>query len=362
MDEVDEMRQKIFVEPIRWRGGTIRIIDQTRLPVELKHEDCKTVAAVWQAIRKLKVRGAPLIGIAGALGFLLGMHKTRVRGRAGLLKEAKRLHVYLASSRPTAVNLSWALNRMHGVVEAGADIAFEKMLQALKKEVEAIIDEDIRMCFKMSAYGASLLKYGDRLMTVCNAGGLATSGYGTALGVFYRAHEEGKKIKVFACETRPLLQGARLTTWELMRNGVDTTLICDNMAAEVMRRYAIHGIFVGADRIAANGDFANKIGTYGLAVLARYHEIPFYCVAPFSTFDLTLSSGIEIPIEERDKKEVTSLYFKRPIAAPGTLVFNPAFDITPHTLVTGIITERGIIRPPFQENIRAFYGASVKKS
>jgi methylthioribose-1-phosphate isomerase len=356
------MRQKILVEPIRWQDGVIRILDQTKLPVEIRHEDCKTVLSVGRAIKKLKVRGAPLIGIAGALGFLLGMHGTKARGRTALLKEAKRLRVYLASSRPTAVNLFWALDRMHDVVAVRAQDPLEKMLEALKKEAEAIIDEDITMCFKMSEYGARLIKDGDRLMTVCNAGALATSGYGTALGVFYRAHEQGKKIKVYACETRPLLQGARLTTWELTRHGVATTLICDNMAADVMRRFAIRGVFVGADRIAANGDFANKIGTYGLAVLARYHKVPFYAVAPFSTFDLTLSTGSKIPIEERDKKEVTSLYFKRPIAGPRTPVFNPAFDVTPHDLVTGIITERGVIRPPFQENIKALYGASVKKS
>jgi methylthioribose-1-phosphate isomerase len=199
-------------------------------------------------------------------------------------------------------------------------------------------------------------------MTVCNAGGLATSGYGTALGIFYRAKEEGKRIKVYACETRPLLQGARLTTWELMRNGIDVTLICDNMAADVMRSKKISGIFVGADRIAANGDFANKIGTYSLAVLAQYHKIPFYCVAPFSTFDLSLKSGAAIPIEERDRKEVTSFYFKKPIAPDGIGVFNPSFDMTPASLVTGIITEKGIIRSPFVANIEALYGKFVKKA
>jgi methylthioribose-1-phosphate isomerase len=211
----------------------------------------------------------------------------------------------------------------------------------------------------MSEYGARLIKSGDTLMTVCNAGGLATSGYGTALGVFYRAKSEGKKIKVYACETRPLLQGARLTTWELMQNGIDVTLICDNMAADVMRKGRVSAIFVGADRIASNGDFANKIGTYGLAVLAAYHKIPFYCVAPFSTLDLSIESGAAIPIEERDKKEVTSLYFKRPIAPEGVGVFNPAFDVTPSTLVTAIITEKGIIRKPFRENIRKHYGPSA---
>lgn len=353
------MEQKIFVNPIEWKNGVIRIIDQTKLPVALKYEECRTVADVWWAIKKLKVRGAPLIGIAGALGFLLGMTKLRSQGRAALDREAKKLHDYLASSRPTAVNLFWALTRMRTVVSSDPRGSKDKVLAALKKEVEAIIDEDIRMCFQMSEYGARLIKPGDRLMTVCNAGGLATSGYGTALGVFYRARQEKKTFRVFACETRPLLQGARLTTWELLHNHIDTTLICDNMAAEVMRRFKINGIFVGADRIAANGDFANKIGTYSLAVLAKYHKVPFYCVAPFSTFDLKLKTGRDIPIEERDKKEVTSLYFKKPIAPENVGVFNPAFDMTPHELVTAIITEKGVIRAPFEKNIRTLYPAAA---
>lgn len=352
------MEQKIFVNPIEWKNGKIRIIDQTKLPVVLKYEECRVVADVWWAIKKLKVRGAPLIGIAGALGFLLGMTKSRSRDRTGLVGEAKKLHDYLASARPTAMNLFWALRRMQSVVSADPKATKEELLAALKTEVEAIIDEDIRMCFQMSEYGSKLIKSGDRLMTVCNAGGLATSGYGTALGVFYRARQEKKKFRVFACETRPLLQGARLTTWELLHNHIDTTLICDNMAAEVMRRFKINGIFVGADRIASNGDFANKIGTYSLAVLAKYHRVPFYCVAPFSTFDLKLKTGRDIPIEERDKKEVTSLYFKKPIAPENVGVFNPAFDMTPHELVTAIITEKGVIRAPFAKNIRAIYPAA----
>lgn len=355
------MRQKTFVNPIAWRNGSIRIIDQTRLPVELKYEDCATVGAVWQAIKKLKVRGAPLIGIAGALGFLLGFSHSKAKTAAQFIKVAKKLRHRLVSCRPTAVNLSWALSLMQGIVETNRMRPKRAIQAALKKEVDRIIHEDIQMCFQMSAYGSKLIKSNDRLLTVCNAGGLATSGYGTALGVFYRAKEEGKKIKVYACETRPLLQGARLTAWELKYNGVDVTLICDNMAADLMRRGEIDAVFVGADRIAANGDFANKIGTYSLAVLARYHRIPFYCVAPFSTFDLKLACGRLIPIEERDKKEVTTLYFKKPIAPEGVDVFNPAFDVTPATLVTGIITEKGIIRPPFKKNIGEFYGASIKR-
>lgn len=355
------MKQKTFVTPIEWKNGRIRIIDQTRLPVELKYEDCRSVSDVWEAIKKLKVRGAPLIGIAGALGFLLGMQKAKAKNSQTLLQEAARLNSYLVSARPTAVNLFWALNRMQGIVSMNKFEAKEKILKLLKAEVDEIIREDIQMCFEMSEFGSRLIRSGDSLLTVCNAGGLATSGYGTALGVFYRAKQEGKAIKVYSCETRPLLQGARLTTWELKQNGIDVTLICDNMAADLMRRGKIDGVFVGADRIAANGDFANKIGTYSLAVAAFYHKIPFYCVAPFSTFDLSLSCGSRIPIEERDKSEVTSLYFKRPIAPEGISVFNPSFDMTPAALITGIITEKGIIRKPFEENIRAIYGSAVKK-
>jgi methylthioribose-1-phosphate isomerase len=355
------MAQETFVTPIEWMHDHIRIIDQTRLPVELRFEECRKVKDVWMAIKKLKVRGAPLIGIAGALGFLLGMTQAKAKTGAALQKSARDLAVYLVSSRPTAVNLSWALTRMKSLVKQHAGVSRQELLGLLKKEVDRIIHEDIEMCFKMSEYGSSLIKSGDSLMTICNAGGLATSGYGTALGVFYRAREEKKKIKIYACETRPLLQGARLTTWELKQNKIDVTLICDNMAARLMQLGKIRAVFVGADRIAANGDFANKIGTYSLAVLAAYHKIPFYAVAPFSTFDLSLSSGSQIPIEERDPHEVTSLYFKKPIAPAGIHVYNPSFDMTPAQLVTGIITEKGILRRPFYESIRKIYGGYEKK-
>lgn len=354
------MKKRLIVSPIEWRNGSIRIIDQTRLPVELKYEVCKSVSDVWWAIKKLKVRGAPLIGIAGAFGFLLGMHKTKAQDSKALLIEAKRLNKYLASSRPTAVNLFWALNLMEKTVLLHQDTGKKDLLALLGKEAQRILDEDIEMCFKISEYGASLIKSGDSLLTICNAGALATSGYGTALSAFYRAQEEGKKIKVYACETRPLLQGARLTTWELMRHGIDVTLICDNMAADLMRRKRVDAVFVGADRIASNGDFANKIGSYSVAVAAKYHQIPFYGVAPFSTFDLTLKNGNQIPIEERDPKEVTSLYFKKPIAPLGVGVFNPAFDMVPARLVSALITEKGIIRAPFRNNIKAIYGLGDK--
>jgi methylthioribose-1-phosphate isomerase len=353
--------KNIFVNPIFWQGDHVCIIDQTKLPVDLVYEHCRDISCVWQAIKKLKVRGAPLIGIAAAMGFVLGLRRSRVKTWPGLLQEAREIRRYLASARPTAVNLFWALDRMVRVVEAHEGEDKKRLLLFLKKEADAILSEDIRMCFQMSRNAACLIKDGDSLLTVCNAGGLATSGYGTALGVFYRAHEEGKSVKVYACETRPLLQGARLTTWELLRNKIDVTLICDNMAADLMRLGRIDAVFVGADRIAANGDFANKIGTYSLAVLARYHRVPFYCVAPFSTLDLSLRSGKEIPIEQRDPHEVTSLYFKKPIAPAGVHVFNPAFDVTPACLVSAIITEKGLIRKPFGPRLRRLYGRVSQK-
>jgi len=344
------------MNPIFWEGDHVCIIDQTRLPVELVYEHCRSVSRIWQAIRKLKVRGAPLIGIAAAMGFVLGLRMSKVRTWPGLLQEAKKIRRYLASARPTAVNLFWALDRMVRVVQEHEGERKGRLLALLKKEADAILEEDVRMCFQLSRRAACLIRNGDSLLTVCNAGGLATSGYGTALGVFYRAHEEGKSIKVYACETRPLLQGARLTTWELLHNKIDVTLICDNMAADLMRLGRINAVFVGADRIAANGDFANKIGTYSLAVLAHYHKIPFYCVAPSSTLDLSLKSGHQIPIEQRDPREVTSLYFKKPITPAGVHVFNPAFDVTPASLVSAIVTEKGLIRKPFGRHLRRLYG------
>lgn len=350
-----------YVKPIFWEGDHVCIIDQTRLPAELVYEHCTTVAHVWRAIKKLKVRGAPLIGIAAAMGFFLGLRRSGVRVWPGILREAQNIRRYLASARPTAVNLFWALDRMFDIVKMHEGEGKERLLLFLKKETDAILKEDIRMCFQMSRNAACLIKNGDNLLTVCNAGALATSGYGTALGVFYRARQEGKSIKVYACETRPLLQGARLTTWELLRNKIDVTLICDNMAADLMRLGRIDGVFVGADRIASNGDFANKIGTYSLAVLARYHKVPFYCVAPFSTLDMSLKNGRQIPIEQRDPHEVTALYFKKPIAPAGVRVFNPAFDVTPSFLVSAIITEKGVVRKPFGRHLKKLYGRVSQK-
>jgi len=352
----------VFVEPVRWRAGRLQILDQTRLPGRHVYVTCRRVSDVWWAIRKLKTRGAPLIGIVAAYGFLLGMgRKIKAQPHADLTQEAGRLRAYLASSRPTAVNLAWALGRMCRVFARTASRPPARRVQALRHEAVRILREDIAMCLRMAAHGARLVRCGDTLLTVCNAGGLATSGYGTALGVFYRAKAQGKRIKVYACETRPLLQGARLTTWELLHNKIDTTLICDNTAARLMQQRRIQAVFVGADRVAANGDLANKIGTYMLAVCAAHHGVPFYSVAPSSTFDLSLRRGADIPIEERDPAEVTSLYFNRPIAAAGVRVYNPAFDMVPARLVTAIVTEKGVLRPPFTKNIRKMYGCPAKR-
>lgn len=348
--------KKTYVQPIGWKNNKIRIVDQTRLPNEFCYEDLSGVSDVWKAIKKLKVRGAPLIGLAGAYGYCLGVSLLERWESAYVLKRSRILCDYLSSSRPTAVNLAWALKRMERVLRLNIGLGKAQTLSLLKKEVADIEREDKQMCFQMGTFGAGLIRTGDSLMTICNAGALATSGFGTALGVFYRAKQMGKRIKVYACETRPLLQGARLTAWELQSAGIDVTLLCDNMAADCMRTKKIKGVFVGADRIASNGDFANKIGTYGLAVLARYHEIPFYCVAPASTLDLSLHKGDDIPIEQRGPDEVTGLYFKKSIAPKGVKVFNPSFDVTPAALVSAMITEKGVIRPPFKENIKALYG------
>jgi methylthioribose-1-phosphate isomerase len=331
------------VETIFWEGGKIRLVDQTLLPSKFKYISCKDIETLWHAIKKLQVRGAPAIGIAGALGVVLGVWRSKAKTGLELLCQADRAAEYLASSRPTAVNLFWALERMKFTAYENRAKSPAEIKKALLVEAHKIIREDKGACRKMARYGASLIRSGDAILTHCNAGGLATADYGTALGVLFEASEQGKRIKVFVDETRPLLQGARLTAWELMREGIDTTLICDNMAASLMAKGRIDKIFVGADRIAANGDAANKIGTYSAAVLAKYHKIPFYVVAPMSTFDLKVKTGKDIPIEERGADEVRTIGGKF-IAPKKVKVYNPAFDVTPHGLITAIITEKGIIK------------------
>lgn len=343
------------IETIKWEKGKVKLIDQTKLPLELRYIICSDVKALWHAIKMLKVRGAPAIGIAASFGVVLGIKNSKAKNFAQFEKELSAVIKYLASSRPTAVNLFWALARMKETAYRNRKKPIGQIKEILYLESVKILQNDKEICRAMGRHGAELIKSGEKLLTICNAGALATGDFGTALGVFYQARKEGKKFKVYSSETRPLLQGARLTTWELMREGVDVTLICDNMAASLMEMGMIDKVFVGADRIAACGDTANKIGTYSLAVLAHYHKIPFYAVAPVSTFDLKIKSGKEITIEQRSADEVTNLCGRR-IAPRGVKVYNPAFDVTPHHLISAIVTERGVIRPPYKINIKKLLG------
>jgi methylthioribose-1-phosphate isomerase len=338
--------EQMPVETIKWKNGKIRYVDQTALPSKLRFVYCGGVKQLWRAIKKLEVRGAPAIGIAGALGVALAAKRSNAKTARALAGEVCSAAKYLASSRPTAVNLSWALERMKRVAARNERKGVSRMKKILLDEALAIIVEDKAACRAMARRGASLIRSGDTILTHCNAGALATAGYGTALGALFEARRQGKRIKVYADETRPLLQGARLTAWELEHEGIDTTLICDNMAASLMAKGAIDKVFVGADRIASNGDAANKIGTYSVAVLAKYHRVPFYVVAPISTFDFNIKTGKEIPIEERNADEVREICGKF-IAPRNVKVYNPAFDVTPNELITAIITEKGILRKPY---------------
>ncbi|MDO5554226.1 MAG: S-methyl-5-thioribose-1-phosphate isomerase [Planctomycetia bacterium] len=352
------------VDEEAFRSGRLCLIDQTLLPMERAHATCREVAQVWAAIKKLQVRGAPAIGIAAAYGVCIGLQTLFADGRTPSMAEfyerLDEVTAYLASSRPTAVNLFWALDRMKSRAERlPGTISPEKACVRLLAEAKAIHREDKVLCRKMGAYGATLVSDGDGLLTHCNAGGLATADYGTALAVFFTAHKQGKKIHVFADETRPLLQGARLTSWEMREHGIPVTLLCDSMAALVMRQGKINAVFVGADRIAANGDTANKIGTYSVAVCAKAHKVPFYVVAPSTTFDLTLRNGSGIPIEERDPEEVRCGFGKQ-TAPDGIEIYNPAFDVTPARLITGIVTEFGIISPVTRANIAKILGSEKR--
>ena len=337
--------------------GHIRIIDQTRLPAELLYLDLTTVPQVWTAIKTLQVRGAPAIGVAAAMGVILAAQAaTGSPGEA--LAAIEGAADYLATSRPTAVNLFWALERMKRAARRLAHEPLETMRTALAREALAVYDEDIAMCRAIGRHGAELLRDGDTILTHCNAGGLATSRYGTALAPVYVAREQGKTVRVYSDETRPLLQGSRLTAWELTQAGIEVTVICDNMAAVVMREGRVNAVMVGADRIAANGDTANKIGTYGVAVLAHAHRLPFYVLAPTSTFDIELPSGDRIPIEERGAEEVTQ-GFGRLTAPVGVRVYSPAFDVTPAALITAIVCEHGIARPDYAQSLRAMVDRSA---
>lgn len=322
--------------------GRARILDQTLLPMDLTFLEARNVADVWHAIKTLQVRGAPAIGVAAGMGVVLAAQRALEDG-LDIAVAVKEAALYLATSRPTAVNLFWALDRMRGVAEREKDLSQRDLCERLAIEAQAIRDEDVAMCRAIGEHGAALLEDESTVLTHCNAGSLATSAWGTALSPIYVAKEQGKRVHVYADETRPLLQGARLTAWELQRAGVNVTLICDNVAAQVMKEGLIDAVFVGADRIAANGDAANKIGTYGVAVLAHEHGIPFYVLAPGSTIDFATSCGDRIPIEERAAEEVTEGFGRR-TAPEGIRVYAPAFDVTPAHLITGIITERGIAR------------------
>jgi methylthioribose-1-phosphate isomerase len=332
-------------------GGYLRMIDQTRLPTEFVEIDVRDAETLWEAIRSLRVRGAPAIGIAAAYGLCLG-----IQPRLDLETDAffGKLHAcadYLAGSRPTAVNLSWALKRLCRVADDLRSTQTPRQIaERLLEEAHAIYKEDQAMCREIGRFGAELLQDGTGILTHCNAGALVTVDYGTALAPIFTAHESGKRLHVYADETRPLLQGARLTAWELTQRGIPATLICDSMAAQVMREGRIQAVIVGADRIAANGDTANKIGTYGVALLAAAHKIPFYVAAPSSTFDLSIESGDQIPIEQRPAEEITH-GFGRQTAPTGIAVYNPAFDVTPASLIRAIICEHGVISPVDREHI-----------
>jgi methylthioribose-1-phosphate isomerase len=347
------------MEPIEWLDGKIGIIDQSRLPHQEVHLELTCYEEVAEAIKTLRIRGAPLIGIAGAYGLALCAQSIEARSKPQFLKELHRIAEALASTRPTAVNLRWALDRMTAVAEAGQDVAVIK--SALVTEAKAIHDEQREATRRLSQFGAELVKNGFTVLTHCNAGSLATGGYGTALGVIKAAKAQGKKIDVIATETRPLLQGARLTAWELMQDGIPVTLITDSMAGHFLSRQKINCVIVGADRIAANGDVANKIGTYTLAVLANENNVPFYVAAPLSTIDRSAPSGDRIPIEERPPEEVTHIQ-GIPVAAPGVQVANPAFDVTPQRYVSAIVTEQGIVREPYQANLASLFEPRLGKN
>jgi methylthioribose-1-phosphate isomerase len=352
------------IPTLSWIGGIdghLRLIDQTRLPTEFVEIECHDVPAVWEAIRKLKVRGAPAIGIAAAFGMCLGIQNTVDADEAAFFARLQATADQLATSRPTAVNLFWAIARMKDfATKLRGKFPPREMAKALLGEATAIWEEDRAMCRAIGRHGVELLADVRGVLTHCNAGALVTVDYGTALAPIFAAHEAGKRLHVYVDETRPLLQGARLTAWELQQRGVEATLICDSMAAQVMREGRVQAVIVGADRIAANGDTANKIGTYSVALLAAAHNIPFYVAAPSSTFDLSIESGEQIPIEQRQAEEITH-GFGRQTAPTGIDVYNPAFDVTPAKLIHAIICEHGVIRPVDREQISSMLGRKLEK-
>ncbi|MCJ7545806.1 MAG: S-methyl-5-thioribose-1-phosphate isomerase [Deltaproteobacteria bacterium] len=341
----------MFPKTIAWKDNRVVILDQRQLPEEEVYLECHNASAVAEAIKGMAIRGAPAIGIAAAMGIALGALGIDKKDFAPFYQELSSICKTLKAARPTAINLRWALERMKGVCEANKEKTVATIKGLLVKEALAILAEDIETNKRIGAQGKDLIHANDTILTHCNAGALATGGYGTALGVIRRAWEDRKGIKVIATETRPLLQGARLTAWELTREGIPVTLITDNMAGYLMQQGEINLCIVGADRIASNGDVANKIGTYTLAILAKEHGIPFYVAAPLSTFDRNTKTGQDIPIEERDAAEVATLW-GRYLAPQGIKVRNPAFDVTPHRYVSAMVTEKGVIRPPFEKSLK----------
>ena len=341
------------MQTLRWQDGALILLDQTRLPEEVVYAPYRQVEGIARAIEGLVVRGAPAIGLAAAYGVVVGARAAVDCAPAAFCRRVEGAIARLARTRPTAVNLFWALDQMQAVLAANPGRDNRAICDALLATAHRLFEQDRQICRQIGVHGAALLRDGSQVITHCNAGGLATADYGTALGVVYAAQEAGKKVAVFADETRPLLQGSRLTAWELMQSGIDVKVICDNAAAAVLRSEAIDCCIVGADRIAKNGDVANKIGTYGLAILAREHRVPFYVAAPVSTLDMALASGAEIPIEKRDPAEVRQGLGK-PTAPAAVPVYNPAFDVTPSDLVSAIISEKGVARAPYEPALGAW--------
>ena len=335
--------------------GELVIIDQTKLPGETVFLRLSTPEEIYEAIYKLRVRGAPAIGVAAAIGIYAVCSRLPETDTERFIAEFDRIKAYLVSSRPTAVNLAWALERMAAKVHSCRDLTVEEVKAQMRREALAIRDEDIQVCRAIGEYGLSLIRDGDGILTHCNAGQLATTRYGTALAPIHLGREKGMNFRVFTDETRALLQGARLSAYEMVADGVHTTLICDNMASSVMKRGWVQAVFVGCDRVAANGDAANKIGTSGVAILAKHYGIPFYVCAPMSTIDMNCPCGDSIEIEERPAEEVTEMWYEKRMAPEGVHVYNPAFDVTDAELITAFVTEKGIIYPPFDEGFRKLF-------
>jgi methylthioribose-1-phosphate isomerase len=345
---------------IDWQDDMIVMVDQRKLPGQEVYVRCRTAQEVARSIRTMVIRGAPAIGVAAAMGIALAARRSMATGTKQFAVDFQKTCDMMAATRPTAVNLFWAIDRMKKAFANGAQAGESpgELAARLEREARAIHDEDVANCRAMGSFGAHVVPDGARVLTHCNAGALATAGYGSALGVIRAAVEQGKKIAVFADETRPFLQGARLTAWELVREGINTTVITESMAGPLMRAGEVDLVVVGADRIAANGDTANKIGTYTVAVLAHEHKVPFYVAAPLSTIDLSTPDGDQIPIEERDGREITHIGSSR-LTPEGAHIRNPAFDVTPHRYIAGIITEKGIVRPPFADGLRRAFEASL---